>query len=87
MNVESLIGRTGDDGIVIFIVVLLVNAGQKEQGIVIVDEITVLILVPFKETGGRNDTAAGITVEGFVADAFNAGIDDLTVEDAVFPLH
>lgn len=87
MNVESPIGRTGDDGIVIFIVVLLVKAGQKEQGIVIVDEIAVFLLVPFKETGCRNEAATGITVEAFITDAFNAGIDDLTVKDVVFPLH
>lgn len=87
MDVPGLAGRSGYDGIIELIVFLLVNACHEEQGIIVMNQISVFLFVPLIETGSRDQTAGGVTVEGFVSDRFNAGIDHLTVKDVVLPFH
>ena len=63
MDVPGLAGRSGYDGIIELIVFLLVNACHEEQGIIVMDQVSVFLPVPLVETGSRDQTAEGIAVE------------------------
>ena len=56
MDVPGLTGRSGYDGIIVPIVFLLVNACHEEQGIIVMNEISVFLFVPLIEAGGRDQT-------------------------------